>query len=133
LLKTQTRKVSPQKLSTSNCPSFVTGTETFTSLARGNNLDITIGADLAFPTFRLLRPFGEIRGTYVAWRDTSLCIGAASIGGRTSREPDPTAENPVMVCLCIPIPFQERCCVLYAVEPEDHPIASRKRENDKEN
>ena len=43
---------------------FGLGTGTWTNVLGGRNLDITAGADLAFLTYRKLRPVIELRGTY---------------------------------------------------------------------
>jgi hypothetical protein len=43
---------------------FVAGTDTFTYLAGGKNLDITAGVDLTLPIFRVFSPSVEVRGTY---------------------------------------------------------------------
>jgi opacity protein-like surface antigen len=43
---------------------FVASTDTLTKLAGGKNVDTTAGVDLAFLTFRLFKPFVEVRGTY---------------------------------------------------------------------
>ena len=43
---------------------FGMGTGTWTNVLGGRNLGITAGADLAFLTYRRLRPVVEVRGTY---------------------------------------------------------------------
>jgi hypothetical protein len=43
---------------------FAGGTGTFTNLEGGKNLDITLGADLTYLGFSLLRPSLEVRGSY---------------------------------------------------------------------
>ena len=43
---------------------FGMGTGTWTNVVGGRNLGITAGADLAFLTYRKLRPVAEIRGNY---------------------------------------------------------------------
>ena len=43
---------------------FGMGTGTWTNVAGGRNLGITAGGDLAFLTYRKLRPVAEIRGNY---------------------------------------------------------------------
>ena len=43
---------------------FVAGADTLTNLAGGKNRDLTVGANLTFPTVGLLRQSLEFRGTY---------------------------------------------------------------------
>jgi opacity protein-like surface antigen len=43
---------------------FVAGSDTFSNLAGGKNLDITAGADLTLLTIRSFRPSVEVRGIY---------------------------------------------------------------------
>jgi len=43
---------------------FGAATGTWTNIAGGRNLGITAGADVAFLTFRRIRPVAEVRGTY---------------------------------------------------------------------
>ncbi len=60
-LHAQTGATAVQQLQIS---AFGAGTGTWTNLAGGHNLSVTAGGDVAFLTFRRLRPVIEVRGTY---------------------------------------------------------------------